>query len=67
MEVFGFFLFLAQAVQFSNDVCGYEFGWPYLVLIPFFIFLGGRYMSLDVKIMLTVKITNRRRRRLQVA
>ena len=41
MEVFGFFLFLAQAVQFSNDVCGYEFGWPYLVLIPFFIFLGG--------------------------
>ena len=45
MEVFGFFLFLAQAVQFSNDVCGYEFGWPYLVLIPFFIFLGGRYMS----------------------
>ena len=41
MEVFGYFLFWLKGFQFSNDVCGYEFGWPYLVRIPFsFLFLG---------------------------
>ena len=41
MEVFGFFLYWLKQFQFSNDVCGYAFGWPYLVRIPFFFFLWG--------------------------